>query len=438
MTHFKNLIVLFGGFQDTSSSTKYLSDLWLFDTNTFTWHTPVLPPASARPDARSSFTLLPHDDGAVLYGGYSRVKASTLPRVPGSGKGSKTGSAHASAALKPLVHQDAWYLRISSPAGDAPAGTLPTCRWERRKRPVNAPQPARAGATMAFHRGRGIQFGGVHDVENSEEGIESEFYNTLYVWNIERNRFFPLALRRPRTGVKRATAAAERARRGRGKADEEELLANLKQLEMKGTLDVERVDEVEMGGVDEQHDEEEEQSKIEKTVIWEMPHPRFNAQLAVQNDVLFIYGGTFENQKADREYTFDEMWSIDLGTLAGVKQLFRQELDDWQGDDSESDEDDEEGDDDESGDEDDPDPHKDSELSSVVAGLEPFEPPSEMDVSGLDVAEAASADPGMTDDKPHPRPFESLREFYARTSLQCMYRPPAWLDKIKFVEMLLC
>ena len=28
---------------------------------------------------------------------------------------------------------------------------------------------------MAYHKGRGILFGGVHDVEENEEGIESEF-----------------------------------------------------------------------------------------------------------------------------------------------------------------------------------------------------------------------------------------------------------------------
>ena len=33
---------------------------------------------------------------------------------------------------------------------------------------------------MAHHRGRGILFGGVHDVEDSEEGIDSEFFDQLF------------------------------------------------------------------------------------------------------------------------------------------------------------------------------------------------------------------------------------------------------------------
>ena len=32
-----------------------------------------------------------------------------------------------------------------------------------------------------------------------------------------------------------------------------------------------------------------------KEVLMEFPHPRFNAQLAVQGDQLFIYGGTFSS-----------------------------------------------------------------------------------------------------------------------------------------------
>ena len=63
---------------------------------------------------------------------------------------------------------------------------------------------------MAYHKGRGISFGGVHDIEQTEEGIDSEFFNQLYAYNIDRNRFFPLTLRRPRTSTKKTVSAAER------------------------------------------------------------------------------------------------------------------------------------------------------------------------------------------------------------------------------------
>lgn len=160
MTYYKQYIILFGGFQDTANSTKYLADLWIYDTVNFVWYSPTLPPAQLKPDARSSFTLLPHEQGAVLFGGYSRVKATAA-----ANKGGKAGAQGVRNVLKPMVHQDCFFLRITPPAssgGDAGDKAVPpTVRWERRKKPANAPEPKRAGATMAYHKGRGIMFGGV-------------------------------------------------------------------------------------------------------------------------------------------------------------------------------------------------------------------------------------------------------------------------------------
>ncbi|KAL2356147.1 putative kelch repeats protein [Cryomyces antarcticus] len=411
MVYFKNYILLFGGFQDTSQQTKYLADVWMYDCQTFTWHSPILPPASQKPDARSSFSFLPHESGAVMYGGYSRVKASAA-----AGKQAKGGGQASRTVLKPVVHQDTWFLRITQPPAEAPANALPTVRWERRKKAANLPNPARAGATMTHHKGRGIQFGGVHDVEESEEGIDSEFFNTLYAWNIERNRYFQLTLRRPRGPPKKQQQqGAEKGRRGRGKADEEELLRNLAALESKGSIAAAADGEM----FEPAAEVEDLPAKPEKTTTFEMPHPRFNVQLAVQDDVLYIFGGTFE--KGDREYTFDEMWAIDLGKLDGVKEIYRRELEDWQGsDDEESDSDDEGSDaeDDEEGSE-----TASTTATSVSAAPAPASTPAEpipqsSEDANADTEEAATSSSALSDGFPHPRPFESLRDFYTRTSIQ--------------------
>ncbi|CAK1359095.1 unnamed protein product [Cercospora beticola] len=406
MTYFKNYIVLFGGFQDTSQQTKYLQDVWLYDTQQFMWHQPALPPASGKPDARSSFTLLPHEKGAMLFGGYSRVKASAAVKS----KGNKPGSSRV--IMKPMVHQDTWFLQITPPAADAPAKSPPTVRWERRKRPVNAPNPPRAGATMTYHKGRGIAFGGVHDVEESEEGMDSEFFNKLHAYNIDRNRFFELGLRRPRAPGKKAVANADRAKRGRGKADEEELLRNLALIEGKGKLDDD--DEAIRGSPANNSEDEDEPAKIEKPTMWEMPQPRFNAQLTVQEDTLYIFGGTFE--KGDQEYTFDEMWSIDLGKLDGVKEVFKRELQDWQGsDDEEDDEDSEEDEDDEGSDDsegEDEGPAPSTPATSVYS--ESVAPSATIN----DEPEEQDFATAEKDTSPMPRPFESLREFFSRSSTE--------------------
>ena len=405
MTYFKNYILLFGGFQDTSQQTKYLQDIWIYDCQNYIWHNPSLPPATQKPDARSSFSFLPHDLGAVIYGGYSRVKTITA-----AGKQTKGGTQGVRSVLKPMIHQDTWFLRIMLPLTESTVGTAPSIRWERRKKPANAPNPPRAGATMAYHKGRGILFGGVHDVEESEEGIDSEFFDQLFAWNIERNRYFQLSLRRPRA-MNRKQPFVERgnAKRGRGKADEEELLRNLAALESPNlAVDPDAME------IDTVVEKKEELVKIEQKTLMTMPHARFNAQLAVQDDVLYIFGGTYEH--GDREYTFDEMYAVDLGKLDGVREIYQRELDNWHGSEgSESDSQDEEDDsDDEYMDGDDlkgvPLPRDEVESVPIVV--------SEKIVDSQDDVEDEQAESIITDTRPHPRPFESLREFFSRSSLE--------------------
>lgn len=327
-----------------------------------------------------------------------------------AGKQNKGGNQGVRAILKPTIHQDTWFLRISQAATDVSGLAPPTVRWERRKKPANPPNPSRAGATMTYHKGRGILFGGVHDVEENEEGIESEFFDALYAWNIERNRYFQLSLRRARAAPKKQADDRGIAKRSRGKADEEELLRNLAALESKGTIAQadEMVTESAVAADD-------PPIKLAKPILMTMPHARFNAQLTVQDDVLYIFGGTYEN--GDREYTFDELWAIDLGKLDGVEEIYRRELENWQG-----------SDDEESGsDSNEEDESEEEEMEENLPTGVPL-PPAETGTISQAEAETPSVteqvpepdtddrETSVADDRPHPRPFESLREFFARTS----------------------
>lgn len=407
LTPEQNYIILFGGFQDTSQQTKYLQDLWIYDCNQYTWSNPTLSIASQKPDARSSFSFLPHETGAVIYGGYSRVKTAA-----GGGGGKQGKGGPQKMALRPMVHQDTWFLRIAPPAAEAPSSTPPAVRWERRKKPANTPNPPRVGTTMAYHKGRGIMFGGVHDVELTEEGIDSEFFDSLFAWNTDRNRFFPLTLRRPRAPGKKQQANQNAKSKNRGKADEEELLANLKALEAKVGIRGDEDDDMEEATP--QPEEPVEPAKP-SVVRFEMPHKRFNAQLAVQDDTLFIFGGTFE--KGDREFTFDDMYSIDLVKMDGVKEIFYREPENWnllnEAEDSDEDMDDE---DEDEMDEDEDEPEAEA-MSVDTASPVPTEgtmPSVTKDMEQLEVEEPEEQN--INDSRPLPRPFESLREFFSRTS----------------------
>ncbi|KAL6869979.1 Kelch repeat-containing protein 3 [Amphichorda felina] len=415
MTYWKQYIILFGGFQDTSNQTRYLADLWIFDTVNFVWHSPQLPSAQLKPDPRSSFTFLPHESGAVLYGGYSRVKATVNIKQKG-GKGHNQAQKN---VLKPMVHEDCFFLRMSQPAADAGPSTPPTVRWERRKKPTNSPNPPRAGATMTWHKGRGILFGGVHDVEQSEDGMDSEFFNQLFAWNIERNRFMPLTLRKPRQQQSKKNNNQEQRRGGgrRGRqGNDEELLRQLQALEMGASL--EDADDIEL---EKEEEEEEEKPTKEYPVTLEPPHVRFNAQLAVQGDILYIYGGTFE--KGDREFTFDDLYAINLDKLDGCKEIYQRPVEDWIESEDEADDEEDEEDEDEDEDEDDEEydaaekpftaskrKKKQDEMSE--AGSETSAPSTMASEDDDTATTATSVDDGL----PHPRPFESRRDFFVRTS----------------------
>jgi hypothetical protein len=55
-------------------------------------------------------------------------------------------------------------------------------KWDRRKKTGYVPS-LRSGCTMALWpaRNTGVLFGGVYDEDRGEEGMESVFYNDLYV-----------------------------------------------------------------------------------------------------------------------------------------------------------------------------------------------------------------------------------------------------------------
>ena len=146
-----------------------------------------------------------------------------------------------------------------------------------------------------------------------------------------------------------------------------------------------------------------------------MPHRRFNAQLAVQDDTLFIFGGTFE--KGDREFTFDDMYSIDLVKLDGVKELFYREPENWNLL-NEAEDSDEEMDDEDDDDEEDEDDEADAEAMSLdapsPARTDVTVPSVTKDMEQLEVEEPEEQP--FNDSRPLPRPFESLREFFSRTS----------------------
>eukprot|EP00741_Cyanophora_paradoxa_P017793 tig00021017_g17185.t1 len=194
----KNKLVLFGGFYDTTRDIKYYNDLFLFDLEELRWQKVEEKGGMPWPTPRSGFQMVSNENGVYVFGGYCKQVTDA--------KGEQA---------KGIVNTDIWFF---NPAN---------LRWERLKRSGFGPSP-RSGFSMGFHalKKRAVLFGGVHD-EETDEDINSVFYSDMYAYDLDRKRWYPLTLRkakaaggqrhrRPRRPKAQAAAGADGEARGEG------------------------------------------------------------------------------------------------------------------------------------------------------------------------------------------------------------------------------
>lgn len=378
----KNFFILFGGFRDLGHSTTYLNDLWVFDITTYKWKQIEFPKNHTLPDPRSGHSFIPTSEGGILYGGYCKVKAK---------KGLQKGK----------ILTDCWYLKMKS--------DLDGIRWEIRKKQGFQPSP-RVGCSMAHHKGRGILFGGVYDFEETEESLNSIFYNDLFNYNIETNRWYALNLRKSNQSNQNFQRIKSYTNVSQEK--EKELQDLLNSILKKNNLtdddddDNENQDTESNAGLNEMDIEDEIQDSTGTvTTSSQLPHPRFNSTTTVVDDSLFIYGGVWE--LGEKDFNIDSFYSIDLNKVDGVS-VYWENLDDVEtakklGEQDSDDESDEEEDD-----ESDDDNDEEIEDTKVEAEDE-CEEEEEIDDT-IDEVEIPDERPWL----PHPKPFETLRAFYIR------------------------
>ena len=163
MVVYKNFIVLFGvrdqvrcselclmqllsqGFQDTGIKTRYLSDLWVFDLQSYKWTEIQQKDVERRPRsvyglkmyqilmrhvcrARSGFSFVSCAEGAILHGGF--CKEYEGKRVKGR-------------AL-----DDTWLLRLDTLVDSSTGSFVPdNVKWEKRKKVGYTPS-IRSGTSM--------------------------------------------------------------------------------------------------------------------------------------------------------------------------------------------------------------------------------------------------------------------------------------------------
>ncbi|VDC06236.1 unnamed protein product [Peniophora sp. CBMAI 1063] len=329
MAMWKHFIILFGGFNDPGIITKYLNDLWVFDTQEYRWTQIEFRENENRPSPRSGFSFLPTPDGIVLHGGYCLEYA----------KGKRPVG---------IMLEDTWFLRITMVTGDAASATpaaapaptskkgapskaaknkLPfTVKWEKRKRPSTAFAPSlRSGCTMALWsaRGLGVMFGGVTDEDTDEESLRSVFHNDLYAYQLglEKGKWSSLLLRKP----KRKKSGAKKKAQAKANRDSDS-------------------DDDAPPPIPAPSAPANEATDDDPTLT--TPMPRYNAMLAILRNMLFIYGGIFE--RGSREYTLDDFYALALDKLDRYVCLKKSDLLIPEGEESSSSGEDDDDDDDDS------------------------------------------------------------------------------------------
>ncbi|CCK70537.1 Kel3p KNAG_0E02780 [Huiozyma naganishii CBS 8797] len=385
ITTWKNYFILFGGFKDLNQGTSYFNDVWLFNVVDFKW-TKWETTNKNQPDPRSGHSWIGSNEGPIVYGGYCKVKA----------KNNK--SLHKGKTLT-----DCWILKMSQNVNEI--------KWERRAKKGQQPSP-RVGCSMALHRNnRGILFGGVYDLEETEEDLSSIYYNDLYSYNIESNRWYPLKLRKV---TQNSNANRNKSSNNTVSKEQEKELQDLlnKILEQNDLKDEETNSYSgsntphEETTTDREQDDNEEEEKMRTNLpkLNQLPHERFNACTTVLNDTFYIYGGMWEFK--DNDYTIDSFYSIDLNKLDGITQYYEnlQEIEEVKrlGDVQSEDDFEYEDDDDED----------DGEAEPTNERLEAEDDDEEENEEdeGIDEMEIPDPRPWL----PHPKAFESLREFYIR------------------------
>lgn len=271
----KHFLVIFGGFFDTNKETRYYNDLWLFDTQTFTW---INPETIDPPPPRSGFQFLQNGDHLIVYGGYCKA----------------TQKKNQKSVVVGTVYDDLWVLKMPHNLD------FSQIRWERRKKPKTAGglqnNVHRSGCTMVLHKSRGIMFGGVSDFLEDEEKIESVCYDDILQLNLDSNKWYPLTLRKKKEPGKSNVNGNQSTNRSpvysgdNSEEDEWEKFQN----ELKNSEPFKEEDE--RNDKDQKPCDMNEQKLSASNptpVILEAPCARFNTMLVISRNTLYLFGGTF-------------------------------------------------------------------------------------------------------------------------------------------------
>ncbi|KAM3960123.1 kelch domain-containing protein 4 [Aphomia sociella] len=299
-------LLVFGGYNDDGREARYFDDLYCFCLDTRTWS--KLTASGKGPSARSACIMLPiGSEGVMVYGGFSRVR---------DGRSERT-----------YTHTD--LFRLSS-KGVSSAGGAAGLQWRPLSGGSAAP-PARAGqaAALNLHSGRAYVFGGISDVEETEEVLKGEMSDELLMLDLETGKWHNVTLRAEQQSTQSLTQT-------------EEVAPPQDETKEEVTVVTDEVFTMKLGGATVPTSAPDAVQPTRRAAGG--PAARMSAMMCVQRSTLYLYGGVLERD--EKQFYLSDMYSLDLHKLNGWKTIIEQPpLPDWLGSDSESEDSDDESED---------------------------------------------------------------------------------------------
>ncbi|XP_077066560.1 kelch domain-containing protein 4 [Siphateles boraxobius] len=287
----KRQLLVFGGFHESTRDYIYYNDIHAFNLDTLTWSR--LQPTGTGPCPRSACQMTPTPDGngVIIYGGYSKSRAKKD-------------------VDKGTIHSDMFLLRRE--------GKEEQEKWTwTRVNPAGVKPPPRSGFSLAVGPGgRALLFGGVCD-EEDEEFLDGDFFDDLYFYDINKNRWFPAQLKGNKSEKKKRRRGAKVEQTNETEEEKEEAQGPteiVKEIVAEdGTvMTIKEVIPAAQAEEDIEDEEEEDDEEVEAAAMASLvePCPRSSAMATVKHGKLYLYGGMFE--VGDRQFTLSDLYSLDL------------------------------------------------------------------------------------------------------------------------------
>lgn len=317
MTLSQKKLFVFGGFHESVRDYKYFNDVYTFDLENRKWS--KIEAKSNPPSPRSGCQIAPLSDGGILiYGGYSREK---IKRDIDKG----------------TVHSDMYLLQPDKKQSDletaANANTVTKWKWVQVKQSGSCPSP-RCGFSMTLipNANKVVLFGGVFDVEESEESIQGQFFNDLYQLELDIGKWSKIQLRG--SGEIKSKRRRKVKEDGDGESDAEGEIEDPTLEPKVESMTIEDKEQVvaddgifvvKMGPSISSNDGMEASQNYDEGAVAPSsvkafsPHPRMNSCLVAKSGMLYLFGGTYED--GDRQLTLADFYTLDLKKLDEWKTL---------------------------------------------------------------------------------------------------------------------